>query len=125
LSSAPPPFIPALRHEVRAELQQLYLSLGTRGPAYSDPDRYPLIMLNTLLGGGMSSRLFQSVREEAGLAYSIYSAADFHRDSGLISIQLGVSPERGREALARVREELSVLCESGPSPDEIEAARNQ
>ena len=62
----------------------------------------------------MSSRLFQSVREEAGLAYSIYSAPDFHRDGGMLSIHLGVAPERGREALERVRQELERLREHGP-----------
>jgi predicted Zn-dependent peptidase len=125
LSAPPPPFRPSVRHEIKAELQQLYLSLGTRAIAYADPDRYALIVLNTLLGGGMSSRLFQGVREEAGLAYSIYSAADFHRDAGMLTIQLGVSPERGREALARVREELVALVERGPDASEIEAARSQ
>ena len=125
LSEEPPGFAPTVRHEVRDDLQQLYLSLGTRGVQYGDPARYPLIVLNTLLGGGMSSRLFQSVREEAGLAYSVYSSADFHRDAGQLSIHLGVSPERGREALARVRAELEQLVEHGPGAEEIEAARSQ
>jgi predicted Zn-dependent peptidase len=125
LSGPPPPFTPSVRHESREGIQQLYLSLGTRGLPYADERRFALIILHTLLGGGMSSRLFQSVREEAGLAYSVYSAADFHRDSGMFSIHLGVSPERGREALARVRQELRALCEEGPSDAEIEATRGQ
>ena len=125
LSGPPPAFTPSVRHETRPGIQQLYLSLGTRGLPYSDEQRYPLIVLHTLLGGGMSSRLFQSVREEAGLAYSVYSAADFHRDSGMFSIHLGVSADRGREALARVRAELDSLCGAGPSEDEVEAARGQ
>ena len=73
----------------------------------------------------MSSRLFQSVREEAGLAYSVFSMADFHRDAGMLTIQLGVSPERGREALARVRTELEKLRDEGPAEDEVESARSQ
>jgi len=125
LSGPPPPFVPSVRHESRPGIQQLYLSLGTRGLPYADDRRFALIVLQTLLGGGMSSRLFQSVREEAGLAYSVYSAADFHRDSGMFSIHLGVSPERGREALARVRAELVAICEEGPSEAEIEATRGQ
>jgi len=125
LSEAPPPFQPTLHHEVRADLQQLHLALGTRGVAYPDAERYPIIVLATLLGGGMSSRLFQSVREDAGLAYSVFSTADFHRNAGLLSIQLGVSPERGREALKLVRAELAKLCETGPSEDEVESARSQ
>jgi predicted Zn-dependent peptidase len=122
LSLPPPPFVASVRHEVRADLQQLYLSLGTRGLSYGDEARYPLVALNTLLGGGMSSRLFQSVREEAGLAYSVYSVVDFHRDAGLLSIQMGVAPDRGRDALARVRLELEKLRDGGPDGAEVEAA---
>ena len=125
LSQSPPPFRPSVQHVVRTDLQQLYLSLATRGFHYRDPERYALVVLNTLLGGGMSSRLFQSVREEAGLAYSVYSATDFHRDAGMISIHLGVSPQRGREALARVREELTRLRDQGPTEEEVSSARSQ
>jgi predicted Zn-dependent peptidase len=124
LSAAPPPFRPTVRHEDR-DLQQLYLSLGRRAVPYADPDHFPLIVLNTLLGGGMSSRLFQSVREEAGLAYSVYSAPDYFRDAGMFSIHMGVLPERGREALQRTRMELERLRADGPSAEEVEAAQRQ
>ena len=124
-SESPPPFVRTLHHEVRADLQQLHLALGTRGVAYPDSDRYSIVVLSTLLGGGMSSRLFQSVREEAGLAYAVFSLADFHRDAGMLSIQLGVSPERGREALDRVRAELETLYAEGPTEEEVESARSQ
>ena len=123
-SGSPPPFTPTVRHEER-DLQQLYLSLGTRGIPYDDPDQHVLIVLNTLLGGGMSSRLFQSVREEAGLAYSIYSVIDSFRDAGMFSIHMGVLPERGRQALRRAREELERFLREGPDEAEVEAARLQ
>ena len=125
LSAAPPAFARTTHHDVRGDLQQLYLSLGTRGVSWNSPDRHAVAVLHTLLGGGMSSRLFQSVREEAGLAYSVYTATDFHRDSGQLSIHLGVSPDRGREALERVRVELQALCADGPTADEVDAARRQ
>jgi predicted Zn-dependent peptidase len=125
LSESPPAFQPSIQHLVRTDLQQLYLSLGTRVPRYDNEERYPLIVLNTLLGGGMSSRLFQAVREEAGLAYSIFSSVDFHRDAGMLSIHLGVSPDRGREALRRVREELIALRDQGPTAAEVEATLQQ
>jgi len=125
LSELPPTFTPSVRHVVRDDLQQLYVSLATRAVPYRHPDREPLIVLNTLLGGGMSSRLFQSVREEAGLAYSVFSGLDFHRDSGLLSVHLGIAPERAREALALVRRELEQLAARGPEPDEVEATRSQ
>jgi len=125
LSDGPPAFEPNQRHERREDLQQLYLSLGTRCVAYGDPDRYPLVVLNTLFGGGMSSRLFQSVREEAGLAYSVSSSTEFHRDGGMLSIHLAVAPEQGEEALRRVRHELDDLVANGPREDEVESAKAQ
>jgi len=124
LSEPPPAFAPAVRHMER-DLQQLYLSLGTRSVPYADPDHHALIVLNTLLGGGMSSRLFQGVREEAGLAYSVYSIPDFYRDAGMFSIHMGVLPGRGREALKRTREELERLRRDGPDEAEVESARLQ
>src|SRR4030095_3907372 len=122
--AAPPPgFQPSVRH-VERDLQQLYIALGARGVDDLHPDHYPLVVLNTLLGGGMSSRLFQSVREQAGLAYSVYSVQDFYRDTGMVSIEMGASPERGSEALDLVRRELETLVEMGPSEEEVEAARS-
>jgi predicted Zn-dependent peptidase len=121
---APLPFLPAVRH-VERDVNQLYLSLGTRAVAYEDPRRWGLYVLETLLGGGMSSRLFQSIREEAGLAYSVFSSLDFHRDGGALSVHLGVSPERGREALRLLREELDRLAAAGPTDGEVDSAKAQ
>lgn len=125
LSGVPGEVAPRVQHLVRADLQQAYLSLGARGVPDQHPDRDAVLLLNTLLGGGMSSRLFQSVREEAGLAYSIYSTHDSYRDSGWFSVQMGVSPDRAREALARTRDELVALVEAGPTEQEVNAAREQ
>ena len=121
LGDAAGAFVPSVKHE-QDDVQQLYLSLGTRAVPYSDPRRYGLIVLETLLGGGMSSRLFQSIREEAGLAYSIFSSLDFLRDGGMFSIHLGVTPDKGRQALALLREELSRIAEKGPDADEVAAS---
>lgn len=121
---APAPYRASLRHEAR-DLQQLYVSLGTRAVPYTDPRRHALVVLETLLGGGMSSRLFQSIREQAGLAYSVFSSLDFLRDGGLFSIHMGVSPERAREALTRLREELTRLVDEGPTEAEVESTRMQ
>jgi predicted Zn-dependent peptidase len=125
MSTDPPEYAPVIQHDTRDDLQQLYLSLATRGAPYGSEDRYRLAVLNTLLGGGMSSRLFQSVREEAGLAYSVFSAADFHRDAGMLSVHLGVAPDKGREALALVRQELELLCSRGPEKTEVQDAKAQ
>lgn len=120
--AAPVLHAPSVLHEDRDE-QQLYLALGAPTPPYSDPRRYGLRVLNTLLGGLMSSRLFQRIREEAGLAYSVGSGLSFLSDAGLLSVQMGVSPEQGREALRLLRAELDNLAENGPSESEVEAAR--
>ncbi len=125
LSDPPPPFTLVHRHERREDLQQLYLSLGARAVPYDTPERITLVVLNTLLGGGMSSRLFQSVREEAGLAYSVSSSTEFHRDGGMLSIHLAVSPDAGDEALGLVRRELEALATGGPGEEELAAARAQ
>lgn len=124
LSPPPPGFRPTVRHEVSDDLQQLYLSLGTRAVSYTDERRYAVVVLHTLLGANMSSRLFQSIREEAGLAYSVGSAVEIHRDAGQLSIHLGVSPDRGREALHRLRAEMEDLVANGPQADEVEEARS-
>ena len=124
LDVVPAAHTPSVRHEEN-ELQQLYLSLGARGIGYGDPERYPLVVGETLLGGGMSSRLFQRIREEAGLAYSIFTSLELLRDGGSFSIHLGVSPEKGREALRLLREELDRLLSEGPNEDEVEAAKMQ
>jgi predicted Zn-dependent peptidase len=124
LDGAPGSFQPTTRHETR-DLQQLYLSLGTRAVPYTDPRRHALVVLETLLGGGMSSRLFQTIREEAGLAYSVYSSLDFLRDSGMLSIHMGVSPDRARQALSLLRQELERLVSQGPDEAEVDSTRMQ
>jgi len=120
----PEPHRPSVRH-VASDLQQVYLSLGARGLPSSDPGRHALRVAETLLGGGMSSRLFQRIREEAGLAYFVSTSLDFLRDGGAIGIDLGVSADKTREALRLLREELELLLANGPDADEVEAAKMQ
>ena len=118
------PHSPSVRHE-ECDLQQVYLSLGARGVASADPSRYALRVAETLLGGGMSSRLFQRIREDAGLAYFVSTSLDFLRDGGAVGIDLGVSPEKTREALGLLRVELEQLATDGPTAEEVEAAKMQ
>jgi predicted Zn-dependent peptidase len=113
---------PSVRHDV-SDLQQVYLSLGARGLPSQAPDRHALRVAETLLGGGMSSRLFQRIREDAGLAYFVSTSLDFLRDGGAVGIDLGVSPDKTREALRLLREELDRLLADGPGADEVEAAK--
>jgi predicted Zn-dependent peptidase len=107
------------------ELSQEYLCVGTRGIAQSHELRFPLLLLNASVGGGMSSRLFQKVREKEGLAYAVYSYADFVRDSGLFCAFMGVAPDSTERALTVVLDEFAEITRSGLSPEEIRSAKAQ
>jgi len=107
----------------RNELEQLHLLIGL--PAYREDvaERYALHVSNTILGGTMSSRLFQSIREERGLAYSVYSALNGFLDSGFMVVYAATRPDRGSEVIRLALEEMRSLREQGPTSDELEVAR--
>ena len=102
------------------DLEQLHITLGFPGLSYEDPDYYALQVFSAICGGGMSSRLFQEVREERGLAYSVYSFSASHADTGLFGIYAGTSPELAGELLPVVADQMKGLAES---VDEVEVAR--
>jgi predicted Zn-dependent peptidase len=107
------------------ELEQLLFCLGTKGLPQNHPGRYDLLILNTILGGSMSSRLFQEVREKAGLAYSIYSFLTSHSDTGALVITAGTTADKFPEVMSIVIRELRRLKEE-PIPEEIlSSAREQ
>jgi predicted Zn-dependent peptidase len=95
-----------IRKYYRRRLHHQHLCIGNRTWSYLEDRRYPLMILTTLLGGGMSSRLFQRIREEMGLAYSIFTYAEYVRDSGLIGTYLSVSPKNASKAVKCVLEEF-------------------
>jgi len=109
----------------RKKTSQVHICLGMPALAFSDPGRYALLVLNTIFGGGMSSRLFQKIREEEGLAYSIYSFADLYRDTGLFGVYLGVAVEQTRRSLETTLAEFKRLLVEPPSPEELENAKSQ
>jgi predicted Zn-dependent peptidase len=111
-------------HHVK-DLAQQYLCIGARGLPSQHPDRHALIVLSTLLGGGMSSRLFQRVREQEGLAYSVYTYADFYRDAGIFCAGMNVQPEHGRRAIALTLEEFERVIREGVPAPELESAKAQ
>ena len=118
----PTPHI-TLKH--KKSLEQVQLCLGVPAPAVDSPDRYVLYLLNSILGGGMSSRLFQTVREESGLAYSIYSELSPYRDTGSLSVYAGTSIEKTREMLRLIMAEFTRLKSEPVTEDELDRARNQ
>jgi predicted Zn-dependent peptidase len=107
------------------ELAQQYLCLGGAGLPHEHPDRYALVLLSTLLGGGMSSRLFQRVREQEGLAYSVYTYADSYSDAGIFCASMSVHPAHGRKAVRATLEEFDRVAERGVPPDELRSVKAQ
>jgi predicted Zn-dependent peptidase len=119
-----PPFAPVepVIGEFRST-EQAHLVLGGRALARDDDDRYALSVVNQALGGGMSSRLFQEVREKRGLAYSVYSYRVAFDGTGALGVYAGTSPERAHETLAVIRGELDRLVADGLPEDELVAAK--
>lgn len=105
------------------DLEQVHLCLGTRGPAAGEPRRFTATLLHLLLGGNMSSRLFQVIREQLGLAYSIYSYLSFFSDTGLLGVCAGVSPKNLTAMLTAIHQELKKMKAEPVDAGELDAAR--
>lgn len=105
------------------DCEQAHLMLGVPGLSRHDPRRTALTVLNTALGGGPSSRLFQQVREQRGLAYSVYSALAAYSDAGTFAVYAGCAPERLDEVTSVVRAVLSDVAAHGLTPTEVARAQ--
>lgn len=123
-SPAPVAAAPSEQH-VKREGQQVHVVFGSPTMAHADPRRHTLMLVNTLFGGGMSSRLFQKVREELALAYSVYSFQSFHLDAGSHGIYLGTAPETTAQSIAAVRGELALLARDGIGAEELAMGKQQ
>jgi predicted Zn-dependent peptidase len=106
------------------ELEQIHVVLGYGGVAHGDPDFYNIGALSTLLGEGMSSRLFQEIREKRGLAYSVFSTTQSFSDTGLFSIYMGTGHDDVAKLVPVLRDEIKKVTES-VSEDEVKRARAQ
>jgi predicted Zn-dependent peptidase len=111
--------------EATRPFEQVNLVLGMEGVDRNDDRRFALGVLNTALGGGTSSRLFQEVRERRGLAYSVFSFATSHADSGLVGVSVGCLPAKLDEVLAVVRTELSRIAAHGITEEELVRGQGQ
>ena len=116
---------PPSERRVQREGSQVHVVFGSATVPHADPRRHTLVLINTLLGGGMSSRLFQRVREELGLAYSVYTFQSFHVDSGTHGVYLGTSPVNAELAIEAVRGELARLVRDGIPDPEIAMGKQQ
>jgi predicted Zn-dependent peptidase len=106
----------------RRDLEQVHICLGTKGLSITDPRRYSFSILNTILGGNMSSRLFQEVREKRGLAYSVYSFISSHGDTGMFGVYVGVAPNKAEETTRLVLDEINKLRNEGIETSELKGA---
>jgi predicted Zn-dependent peptidase len=109
----------------KKSLEQVQVCLGVQAPAVTDPRRYGIYLLNTMLGGGMSSRLFQRIREDEGMAYSIYSEMSPFRDCGSLSVYAGTSRDKVEKLLRLTMEELRRLKDEAVPAGELKGAKDQ
>ena len=104
------------------DLEQMRICLSIKGLPITDPRRYVFSLLNTILGGNMSSRLFQEVREKRGLAYSVYSFISSHVDTGMFGVYMGVDPKRTHETIRLVLDEIRKLKKDRIESSELKGA---
>jgi predicted Zn-dependent peptidase len=107
----------------RQRTEQAHICLGVRAYSYLHPDRYAIDLLNTVLGEGMSSRLFLNIRERLGIAYDVHSFMQKHRDTGYVAVYLGVDPKKSVEAVNAVMLELRRLCDEEVIAEELARAK--
>jgi predicted Zn-dependent peptidase len=108
----------------KRDLEQVHVAAAWPGCAFGDDSYYAMQVFSTILGGGMSSRLFQEVRENRGLAYSVYSFTSSHQDTGLLGIYAGTGPDMAEEMATVIRGELEGLSD-GPTQQEFDIAAAQ
>ena len=118
------PLAPSVQH-IDREGAQTHIVFGSATMPHGDPRRHALGLVGMLLGGGMSSRLFQRIREDLGLAYSVYTFQSFHRDSGNHGIYVGTAPETASQAVEAIRQELDLIAGNGIPDDELAAGKSQ
>jgi predicted Zn-dependent peptidase len=109
----------------KRSLEQVQICLGVPSPPITDENRYATLILNTVLGGGMSSRLFQTIREDRGMAYSIYSDLSPYSDTGSLCVYAGTSADKALEMLDLVMAEFRALKETLLTPEELNRAKEQ
>jgi predicted Zn-dependent peptidase len=107
----------------RRKSEQAHICVGTDGLGRTDPDRFAFMIVNTALGGGMSSRLFQEIREKRGLAYSVFSYHQQFTEAGLFTCYAGTTPSRAEQVIGLLRRELEDVADGGLREDEFERGK--
>ncbi len=112
-------------NEIKKDTNQVHLCFNTKGVSLTDDFRYPAAIMSNILAGNMSSRLFQKIREERGLAYSVYSYNSSYEEGGIFTIYAGTTKENYLEVIDLIKEELKDILENGITEDELQKAKNQ
>ena len=123
--SQPPKIVPRIVMRNKKALEQVQICMGVPSHPIAHEKRYASYVLNTLLGGGMSSRLFQNIRERQGLAYAIYSDLNPYRDTGCLSVYVGTSRESASKVVRSVVSEFRMLKTDAVTEEELRRAKDQ
>ena len=117
-------YVPGFK-TITKDIEQSHLCLATKGLALDDDRTYAFGILNNIMGGSMSSRFFQNIREQKGLAYSVYSMQGNFSQDGYFNIYAGISHDRIKDAIYGIKDELDALAASGVTEEELESSREQ
>jgi predicted Zn-dependent peptidase len=120
-----PPAVRGVRRALEKDTAQTHIVFATDTIPFADRRKYGMLVLSNVFGGGMSSRLFQRIREELGLAYAIYSFTSFYRAVGMAGVYVGSQPARAAKAEAAIREEFARLAREGLRGEALDDAKQQ
>lgn len=118
------PYVPSYQVRVK-EVEQSHICMGLKGVPQEDKLYFPMILMNSIVGGSMSSRLFQNIREQKGLAYSVYSSSSSYVTDGIYTIYAGVSHTKVEEAIEAIAEEMKLVETRGIDSEELTIAKEQ
>ena len=125
LAKGPAPVAnPHALYRRKKELEQTHICMGTPAYPYAHPKRFASYVLNTILGGGMSSRLFQNIREKYGLVYAVFSGLSAYKDTGVLSVYAGTAPENARKVVNLIIREFQTLKKGSIPPEELQRAKD-
>jgi predicted Zn-dependent peptidase len=125
LAAPAPVAAPPTTTHVEREGAQTHIVVGSPAVSHADPRRYAFALVSSIFGGGMSSRLFQRVREEMGLAYAVYTFSSLYGDAGMHGVYVATAPETAAQAQEAIAEEMATLAADGLTSDEMAAGKNQ
>lgn len=115
---------PHARYRRKKALEQTHICIGTPAYPYAHPRRFASYVLNTILGGGMSSRLFQNIREKYGLVYAVFSGLSAYRDAGILSVYAGTAPANARKVVNLITREFCNLKQNSVPVEELQRAKD-